>query len=134
MASTLKQNLSSEFINAYTRLLSKKAAKKVLVYVESDENIAFWYGLLRAYETTNLKFDLQLPSRTGLAKGKYQALQRRQDLLNLQVGAYLIICIDSDYDYLLQNKTPQSVLINSSDFILQTYAYSNENLRCLVAV
>lgn len=130
MASTLKQNLSSEFINAYTRLLSKKAAKKVLVYVESDEDIAFWYGLLRAYETPNLKFDLQLPSRTGLAKGKYQALQRRQDLLNLQVGAYLIICIDSDYDYLLQNKTPQSVLINSSDFILQTYAYSNENLRC----
>jgi Protein of unknown function (DUF4435) len=130
MPSTLKENLNSNLIEAYMRLLSKKAPKKVLVYVESDEDIAFWYGILKAYETPNFRFDIQLPSRTSLAKGKNQALERSQDLLNLQVGEYLIICIDSDYDYLLQNKTLQSALINNSDFIFQTYAYSIENLRC----
>ena len=133
MATTLKQNLNSDFINAATRLLSKKAAKKVLVYVESDEDIAFWYGILKIYETEKLKFDIQLPSRTGLAKGKHKALERNQDLLNLKVGEYLIICIDSDYDYLLQNKTQQSALINNSPFIFQTYAYSIENIRCYSA-
>jgi Protein of unknown function (DUF4435) len=130
MATTLKQNLNSNLIEAYIGLLSKKAPKKVLVYVESDDDIAFWYGILKVYETAHLKFDIQLPSRTSLAKGKNQALERRQDLLDLQVGAYLIVCIDSDYDYLLQHKTKQSALINSDGFIFQTYAYSNENLRC----
>jgi hypothetical protein len=130
MPSTLKENLNSNLIEAYMRLLSKKAPKKVLVYVESDEDIAFWYGILKAYETPNFKFDIQLPSRTSLAKGKNQALERSQDMLNLQVGQYLIICIDSDYDYLLQNKTSQSTMINNSDFIFQTYTYSIENLRC----
>jgi hypothetical protein len=130
MATTLKQNLNSNLIEAYMRLLSRNAPKKVLVYVESDEDIAFWYGILQAYETPNFKFDIQLPSRTSLAKGKNQALERSQDLLNLEVGQYLIICIDSDYDYLLQHKTSQSALINNNDFIFQTYAYSAENLRC----
>ena len=32
---SLKDNLNSDFIQAYSRLLPKKAAKKVLVYVES---------------------------------------------------------------------------------------------------
>jgi hypothetical protein len=130
MATTLKQNLSSNFIEASMRLLSKKAAKKVLVYVESDEDIAFWYGVLKDYETPKFKFDIQLPSRTNLAKGKHQALERSKDLLDLEVGQYLIICIDSDYDYLLQHKTAQSALVNSNQFIFQTYAYSIENLRC----
>jgi Protein of unknown function (DUF4435) len=130
MATTLKQNLSSNLIEAYMRLSSTKSPKKVLVYVESDEDIAFWYGILQAYETPNFKFDIQLPSRTNLAKGKNQALERSQDLLDLEVGQYLIICIDSDYDYLLQHKTRQSALINGNDFIFQTYAYSAENLRC----
>jgi hypothetical protein len=130
MATTLKQNLNSNLIEAYMRLLSKKAAKTVLVYVESDEDIAFWYGILKAYETKDLKFDIQLPSRTSLAKGKDKALERNQDLFDLKVGQYLIICIDSDYDYLLQHKTTQSSLIKTNDFIFQTYTYSNENLRC----
>ncbi len=130
MATTLKQNLNSNLIEAYLRLSSKKAAKKVLVYVESDEDIAFWYGILKAYETKDLRFDIQLPSRTSLAKGKDKALERNQDLLNLKVGQYLIICIDSDYDYLLQDRTQKSSLINSNEFIFQTYAYSIENLRC----
>jgi hypothetical protein len=133
MPSTLKENLSSDFINAYTRLLPKKAAKTVLVYVESDEDIAFWYGILKAYETKDLKFDMQLPSRNSLAKGKEKALERNQDLLNLKVGQYLIICIDSDYDYLLQHRTQKSSLINNNQFIFQTYAYSIENLRCYSA-
>ncbi len=128
--SSLKDNLNSEFMQALSRLQSKKAAKKVLVYVESYEDKSFWYGILKGYESDNLKFDIQLPSQTSLAKGKKQALARNEDMMNLELGEYLIICVDSDYDYLLQGATETSKLINGNPFIFQTYAYSIENLRC----
>jgi Protein of unknown function (DUF4435) len=40
------------------------------------------------------------------------------------------LCVDSDYDYLLQNSTEKAKLINENPYILQTYAYSIENYRC----
>ncbi|MEY4936465.1 MAG: hypothetical protein RIS64_2824 [Bacteroidota bacterium] len=127
---SLKDNLNSDFMQALSRLLPKKAAKKVLVYVESYEDQSFWYGVLKQYENADLKFDIQLPSQTSNAKGKKQALERNKDMLNLELGEYLIICVDSDYDYLLQGATETSKLINENSFIFQTYAYSIENLKC----
>ena len=100
------------------------------MYVESYEDISFWYSILKDYESSKVKFDIQLPSNDSLAKGKSKALKRHTDLLTIGVGKRLIICIDSDYDYLHQDKTEQSRLVNQSDFIFQTYAYSIENLRC----
>jgi hypothetical protein len=102
----------------------------VLVYVESDEDIAFWRSILNQFEVQGICFDVQLPSRTGLEKGKKVALERSQDLLSIPVGTHLIICVDSDYDFLLQDRTETSRKINNSDFIFQTYAYSIENLQC----
>ncbi len=42
----------------------------------------------------------------------------------------MIVCVDSDYDYLLQNTNTQSQLVNQNKFIFQTYTYSIENLLC----
>ncbi|MDI9868468.1 DUF4435 domain-containing protein [Flectobacillus roseus] len=107
-------------------MASKKAVKPILVYVESHEDISFWYGILKDYESSKVKFDIQLPSHESLTKGKQKVLERFND----NVGPYLILCVDSDYDYLLQGRTETSRLINQNDFIFQTYAYSIENLRC----
>ena len=49
------------------RLLSKKAPKKVLVYVESDEDIAFWYGKiteLNHYRNNLIELDKALKTNT----------------------------------------------------------------------
>lgn len=107
-------------------MASKKAVKPILVYVESHEDISFWYGILKDYESSKVKFDIQLPSHESLTKGKHEVLERFKN----NVGSYLILCVDSDYDYLLQGRTETSRLINQNDFIFQTYAYSIENLRC----
>lgn len=122
-SSTLLDNLSSGYLAARSALLPKNAAQEILVYVESDEDIAFWKNILKPYETKKIKFDIQLPIKNALEKGKVAALK-------LDVGPYLIVCIDSDYDYLLQDTTEQSRRINDSDFIFQTYSYSIENLLC----
>ncbi|GAB4052888.1 DUF4435 domain-containing protein [Spirosoma litoris] len=128
--SSLLENISSDLMRAYAGLKSKKAPKKVLVYVESHDDQAFWRTILHEFENENLVFDIQLPSITTLAKNKGKALSRENDFLSLSTGTYLIICIDSDNDYLLQNKTAISEKINKSEYIFQTYSYSIENLRC----
>jgi hypothetical protein len=129
-STTLLDNLNSDFLSAFSVLQPKGSAQRVLVYVESDEDIAFWRSILNPFEVQGICFDVQLPSRTGLEKGKKVALERSQDLLSIPVGTHLIVCVDSDYDFLLQNKTETSSKINNSDFIFQTYSYSIENLQC----
>jgi Protein of unknown function (DUF4435) len=126
MPSSLIGNLNSDYIEALGDLLSRRLPEPILVYVESYEDISFWYGILKNYESSKVKFDIQLPSQNSLTKGKHEVLQRFKN----NVGPYLILCLDSDYDYLLQLKTEQSSLINQNEFIFQTYAYSIENLRC----
>jgi Protein of unknown function (DUF4435) len=126
MPSSLIGNLNSDYIEALGDLLSRRLPEPILVYVESYEDVSFWYGILKNYESPKVKFDIQLPSHDSLTKGKHEVLQRFKN----NVGLYLILCVDSDYDYLLQDKTEQSRLINQNKFIFQTYAYSIENLRC----
>ena len=131
---TLKDNINSEFLYAFAKLKSKKAPKTITVYVESDEDIAFWRNILYLYENKNIRFDIQLPSKTSLAKGKNKAIQRGCEIFNHlsinSLGDYLLICVDSDYDYLLQDYSKYSKIINDNDFIFQTYSYSIENLKC----
>ena len=129
MRTTLLENQNSNYFEAFGSQ-HKKDTIIVLVYVESHDDIAFWNYILQDYKTDKIKFDIQLPSNDSLAKGKAKALERHTDLLTIGVGKRLIVCIDSDYDYLHQHKTEQSRLINQSKFIFQTYAYSIENLRC----
>lgn len=51
-------------------------------------------------------------------------------LSNKGLGENLIACVDSDYDYLLQQTTKQSRQINNNPFVLQTYTYAIENFQC----
>ena len=41
-----------------------------------------------------------------------------------------ILCVDSDFDYLFADRTPQSKEVNGSRFMFHTYAYATENYLC----
>lgn len=122
---SLLDNLNSDFLAALTALLPKGSAQRVLVYVESHDDISFWRGILSPFERKGINFDIQLPSQNTLRKGKTAVLEFAD-----RVGRNLILCVDSDYDYLLQGNSDISELINKNQYIFQTYAYSIENLKC----
>ena len=124
--STLRDNLNSDFMKAYSALLPKHSAAKVLVYVEADEDIAFWRNVLHPYESQKISFDIQLPSKTDLSKGKQKVLQ----LVEHNLGPYLFACVDSDLDYILPNANDQSKLVIQSPYIFHTYTHSIENYLC----
>mgnify|MGYP000565015819 CR=1 FL=1 len=52
-------------------------------------------------------FEVMLPSKTTLAKGKKSVLMNE---LGPQLGQNMIACVDSDYDYLLQGGYPYFTL------------------------
>ena len=46
MATSLRDNLTSSYFNAAHKLYSKKARRRIIAYVESYDDVAFWRTLL----------------------------------------------------------------------------------------
>jgi hypothetical protein len=42
----------------------------------------------------------------------------------------LLLCVDSDFDYLFAGRTPQSKEVAEAKFMFHTYAYATENYLC----
>ncbi|MDL2211025.1 DUF4435 domain-containing protein, partial [Bacteroides sp. OttesenSCG-928-M17] len=128
MAKKLRDNISSSYFEAAHKFYPRKSKKKIIAYVESYEDIAFWKTLLEEFENEERYFQVMLPSATTLSKGKKMVLMNT--LNTAELGKSLIACVDSDYDFLLQNVTATSRKINGNRFIFQTYAYAIENYCC----
>lgn len=127
MSRRLTQNLNSAYIEAMNRLKGKNARRRIVAYVESYDDVFFWSNLLRPLETEQYYFEVMLPSRTSLQKGKKTVLANS---LGERLGNYMIACVDADYDYLMQGATPTSRYILQSPYVFHTYAYAIENLQC----
>ncbi len=127
MARRLTDNISSRYIEAANRLRPNKARWRVVAYVESYDDVFFWRSVLDEFESDTLTFEVMLPSRTNLGKGKKNVLSNR---LGNQLGQSLIACVDADYDYLMQGATPISREIIENPFVFHTYVYAIENFQC----
>ena len=123
----LTEYLNSNFIEAANSLRPKRAAQRIIAYVESYDDISFWRSVFNEYESDRIHFEIMLPARSKLTKGKKQAMM---NMLGKAYGRNMIACVDSDYDYLLQGATSTSQQMLENKYILHTYAYSIENYRC----
>ena len=123
----LTEYLNSNFIEAANALRPKRAAQRIIAYVESYDDISFWRSVFNEFESDKVHFEIMLPARTKLTKGKKQAMM---NLLGKAYGRNMIACVDSDYDYMLQGATSTSRHMLENRYILHTYAYSIENYRC----
>lgn len=108
-------------------LSGKKSRQCIVVYVESYDDIFFWSNLLRPLETDRVYFEVMLPSRTSLCKGKKIALSND---LGERLGRCMIACVDADYDYLMQGATLTSETVCRNPYVFHTYAYAIENFQC----
>jgi hypothetical protein len=128
MATSLRDNLTSRYFTAAHKLYSARARRRIVAYVESYDDVAFWRTLLSEFENDERYFQVMLPSATSLSKGKKMVLLNT--LNTAELGRSLIACVDSDYDFLLQGSTGVSRRINRSHYIFKTYGYAIENFQC----
>ena len=127
MGKRLSDNLSSLYIGAANKLKPKKSRHRIVAYVESYDDVSFWRSVLSDFEDETFYFEVMLPSNKTLCKGKKSVLMNQ---LGSRLGQNMIACVDSDYDYLLQDTTSTSRQVNQSRYVFQTYAYAIENYQC----
>ncbi|MEG1621857.1 MAG: DUF4435 domain-containing protein [Alistipes sp.] len=97
----------------------------VEVFVEGYEDVAFWRGIFDHFTNPYLRFEISVPNREDLPKGKKVLLS-----MIPRSSARLLLCVDSDFDYLFDGCTPQSREVNGAQFMFHTYAYATENHLC----
>lgn len=128
MSKRLNQNLNSAYLEAANRLRPSKARRRIVAYVESYDDVAFWRGVLEDFETRDLYFEVMLPGHDSLQKGKHQALSNVFSAN--QLGNAMIACVDADYDYLMQDTNQGTTAFNSSPYVVHTVVYAIENYQC----
>jgi len=127
MAKRLTDNINSQYFEAINKMTPKKARRRIVVYVESYDDVFFWRSVLGRYEDDKLIFDIMLPSRNlHLDRGKKAAISN----MLKGVGRDMIACVDADYDYILQGATEMSRQMLENPYIFHTYAYAIENFQC----
>ncbi len=97
----------------------------VKVYVEGYEDVAFWRGIFDHFRNPYLRFEISVPDRGDLPKGKKVLMS-----MIPHASEELILCVDSDFDYLFADRTPQSKEVNGARYMFHTYAYATENYLC----
>lgn len=127
MKKRLNEYLNSGFIEAANALRPKRATTRIIAYVESYDDISFWRSIFDEFESDKFHFEVMLPARRNLTKGKKRAMM---NMLGKSVGKNMIACVDSDYDYLMQGATETSRKLLKNKYILHTYTYSIENFKC----
>ena len=127
MAKRLTDNINSQYFEAINKMTPKTARRRIVVYVESYDDVFFWRSVLGRYEDDKLTFDIMLPSRNQhLDRGKKAAISN----MLKGVGRDMIACVDADYDYILQGATEMSRQMLENPYIFHTYAYAIENFQC----
>ncbi len=123
----LQDSLTSDYFSAANKLRPKSSRHRIIAYVESYDDVFFWRSVLQEFENESFYFEVMLPSRTTLERGKKTALMNQ---LGPGLGEFMIACVDADYDWLMQGATEISRMVCSNPHVLHTYVYAIENYQC----
>jgi hypothetical protein len=128
MPKRLRDNINNRYFEAANALTSKKARHRIVAYVESYDDIYFWRTVLSEFENEKRYFEVMLPSKINLTRGKKSVLMNF--LEGAPLGKDMIACVDADYDYLIHGRTAQSRRVLDSPYVFHTYVYAIENFQC----
>lgn len=127
MADTLIGNTNDKYYRESAILTARHNLIKVMV--EDEEDMSFWRDLLH-WSRPDKKFALTPYSASGT---DVSPLTKGKDLIKRfvsQLGVNFICCIDSDLDFVLKDFDDEKSDLWKNRFVIQTCAYSMENLLC----
>jgi hypothetical protein len=103
----------------------KEGRQLAHVYVEGYDDVAFWRGIFDDFESERVTFEIAVPPRPDLAKGKRVVMSMIDDSSPLK-----LLCVDSDFDYLFAGCTATSRQLLDAPYLFHTYTYATENYLC----
>ncbi len=99
--------------------------RKVEVFVEGYDDVAFWRDIFDDFESDRVTFEIAVPPRPDLAKGKRVVMEMLPSS-----SPFRLLCVDSDFDYLFNGRTAQSKRVLGAAYLFHTYTYATENYLC----
>ena len=114
-----------DFENLPAALPIDDGRRRVKVFVEGYEDVAFWRGIFDHFQNPYLRFEISVPTRKDLPKGKKVLLSMAEE-----ANEEMLLCMDSDFDYLFDDEDEVSRQIVESPFMFHTYTYATENYLC----
>lgn len=126
MARDIRKFLNSNYVKCSNNLRKREV---IQVYVEDEIDKVFWYVYLHPYEEIyNCTFRIStLQDRNNILKGKASLLTYKP---KGALGHNMWLCVDSDYDEIINDFSKFSDRIRHDSFVITTYWYSIENLKC----
>jgi len=119
MGTSIVDRLNGKTFQSKNELYNKQV---IQVYVENEEDVPFWKYF---FDKRNLKTKISPADKGSVERGKQSVLAFAD-----KVNKHFVLCVDSDFDYLLQNGTTQSKLVNNNPYIFHTYTHSIESFKC----
>ncbi len=119
----------------------------VEIHVESEADVPFWFTVFRRFapqldlefipytrrdQSATLRFErgkdfLLKMVRESQKEKDGEAKDKKDSLINWNK----LICVDSDYDYLIPDTIDGITIRENKPYIFQTYTYAIENYKCL---
>lgn len=123
--------ISSEYIEKMGLVYNKKKGDIVFIYVEDDIDIRFWRPCFNKYRVNN---DIKVKRAFDIeseAEKKANGCSKIASMIkkgNISLGPRLMVCLDSDYKFILNDYGEQYQFLNESPYAFETYVHSRENI------
>lgn len=111
---------SKKYIHASTKILTGHS--QGILYVENPSDISFWRCIVQDIATDRY---VVKPIAKGNPDGK-----RTLEKLYPALHKSLLVGVDSDFDYICPERHERATILNQSNFVLHTFAYSRESYEC----
>ncbi|MFT4930044.1 MAG: hypothetical protein ACI8WB_006180, partial [Phenylobacterium sp.] len=93
-----------------------------IVYIESEQDKAFWQDIISQNASNKYSF------KVGTNQNPHARSKSLFSDMYAGANEKVLIAIDSDFDYLAENRSEVAKNINANPYVLQTFAYSVESL------
>lgn len=131
MASNLiEYAMSLAFISSARKMRRSIDKPKVYLYVEDDLDKAFWRKIFKPYSDI-YEFEISVfENLSGIPMPGKDYMLKCVKEKSLQLSSYVMCCVDADYDLIIDVPNKYSDLIRNNAYVIHTYWYSMENLKC----
>lgn len=123
----LQDYLNSEYIQRLKSFAKDRTRNYVNVYVEGDDDIAFWDHALNQFGNS-AKFQFLISTNKRAVFGE-DGTNGKDILLRMEnLGPNKIICVDADLDLLVDDYSVHTQKVREYEYVVNTTYYSIENI------
>lgn len=126
-----KVTITSEYLEEANRLYPARSKKNIQVYVEADADVRFWAPIFNKFNdkyNINISRAFEVPASDGKAANGCSRIANLINTGQLIIGKNLIVCLDSDYRYILNDYNGGYEFVPGNKYVLETTVCAKENV------